>query len=217
MSRVKTAIIAVMISASLLCGCTQQSKETGALNNKTSKTEALKETVASNKKASKKESSKKTQSSAKKDSYKIFTQDYNNIYKNFKMKNFKEIGEGELQHSCTAFVKLKNFSEKRDFIGNDIQKSVKRNLYYYNSDEKILIYITHIYMKESMNKHLLTADYPYETIDSKEKLKMPVYSETYMCYRHTLVNLKVYSFDNNTSKLTKTGIKALKEYDSILK
>lgn len=161
--------------------------------------------------------SNKKKLSKKANAYEIFTQDYDNISKKFSMKNFKEIGEGELQNSCVAFAKLQNFSEKNDMIDKNIMKPVKKKLYYYNHDDNILIYITHIYMKESMDTHLLTSDYPYEEIKSEYKLKMPVYSETYMCYRHTLVNLKVYSFDNNTSKLTKTGIKALKEYDSILK
>ena len=30
------------------------------------------------------------------------------------MKNFKEIGEGELQYSYVAFTKLKKFSEKNE-------------------------------------------------------------------------------------------------------
>lgn len=133
------------------------------------------------------------------------------------MDNFKEIGEGELQHSCVAFTKLKKFSEKNDVIDENMMNPIKRKLYYYNSKEKMLIYITHIYMKESMGMHLLTSDYPYEEIESDYNLKVPIYSETYMCYRHTLVNLKVYSLDNKKSKLLSTGIKALKEYDSIIK
>ena len=68
------------------------------------------------------------------------------------MKNFKEIGEGELQYSYVAFTKLKNFSEKNDMIDGDTLSPMKRKLYYYNSKEKMLIYITHIYMKQNMER-----------------------------------------------------------------
>ena len=54
-------------------------------------------------------------------------------------------------------------------IDGDALSPMKRKLYYYNSKEKMLIYITHIYMKQNMEKQLLTSDYPYEEVKSKYK------------------------------------------------
>lgn len=204
----------IIATALLFCGCAQKASKVETKPESTNKESTNKE---STKQKSSSEVKTSEKSSVKKESgYEIFTKDYKNISKNFHMKNFKEIGEGELQYSYVAFTKLKNFSEKNDMIDGDTLSPMKRKLYYYNSKEKMLIYITHIYMKQNMEKHLLTSDYPYEEVKSKYKLKVPFYSETYLCYRHTLVNLKVYSLKNSKSKLVSTGVKALKEYDSII-
>ena len=125
------------------------------------------------------------------------------------MKNFKEIGEGELQYSYVAFTKLKKFSEKNDMIDGDALSPMKRKLYYYNSKEKMLIYITHIYMKQNMEKQLLTSDYPYEEVKSKYKLKVPFYSETYLCYRHTC-KFKSIFFEKQQIKTGINGSKSVK-------
>ena len=47
--------------------------------------------------------------------------------------------------------------QKRSFlINDDFNKPVKKNLYYWNKKEDILIYITHIYSYKPLGKHILT-------------------------------------------------------------
>lgn len=98
--KLKSLPFLVIATALLFCGCAQKS------SNVETKPESTKQKSSSKAKTSEKSSTKKESG------YEIFTKDYKNISKNFHMKNFKEIGEGELQHSCVAFNKLKNFSEK---------------------------------------------------------------------------------------------------------
>lgn len=97
----------IIATALLFCGCAQKSSKVETKPESTKKESTKKE---STKQKSSSEVKTSEKSSVKEESgYEIFTKDYKNISKNFHMKNFKEIGEGELQYSYVAFTKIKKF------------------------------------------------------------------------------------------------------------
>lgn len=162
---------------------------------------------------------KKEQNQVKGKNYEMFQKDYQHVAKNFKMKNFKKTGDGETRNSCVVFPENDYFKEKKDMVNEDMMKPVKKNLFYINNKKNMMIYITHIYLEDSVEKRLMTVDLPANEYKADKKVQLPYFDEYYFCYHNTLVSLKIMRVGNSkkNSKFSDISNQAFSEYVKLLK
>ena len=156
----------------------------------------------------------------KNNTYETFEQDYKHIAENFNIKGFQKTGDGETNRSCVIFPENNYFEEKKDMIDDDINKSVKKNLFYIDKKRKVLVYITHMYLKKPIGKKLITADLPADEYKADKTLQLPYFEEYYFSYRNTLVSLKIMHVGESsdvTKKFSDITIQVFKEYVKLLK
>ena len=150
--------------------------------------------------------------------YSTFLKDYENVASKFELEGFEKVGDGELQHSCNIFPENSYFDDKNDMIDGDFNKPVKKNLYYWNKKEDILIYITHIYSYKPLEKHILTIDVPRDEIKATEIENVSGFYETFMSYHNTFVSLKVFYVGKEDGRsVLDESIDAITAYADILK
>lgn len=168
----------------------------------------------------KKEELDKVQKGTKNNTYKTFEQDYQYIAEKFKLKGFKKTGDGETKRSCIIFPENNYFEEKKDMIDEDFSEPVKKNLFYIDKKRKILIYITHMYLKKPIEKNLITADLPADEYKANKTLQLPYFEEYFFSYHNTLVSLKIMHIGDSSDvnkKFSDITIQAFKEYVKLLK
>lgn len=155
--------------------------------------------------------------SKKTNAYQIFQQDYKNIVKNYKPDGFTSIKDREHSYSSTSFPENDYFNEKNDMVNDDAFKPCKRNLYYINKNNHVVLYITHMYVKTAMKKQWLTYDVPAQECSGEN---IPYFTEDFMTYRHTMVSFKtIYTGKDKKFKKETQNIasKAIQQYIKCLK
>ena len=148
--------------------------------------------------------------------YEKFEKDYNKILENYKIDGFEELGWEYRGPAITFSEPSKIFKEENDMINGDPNKPVRKNIYYYNRKDKVLINITHIFINTSIGNHLLSSDYPRQEFEDID-IMVPIYNEHFMCYSNTLVSLKtIYTGKKKNFSIGNYYLNALKEYERVL-
>jgi hypothetical protein len=147
--------------------------------------------------------------------YEDFLLDYQNIIDNFTVDGFSEIEDGEMQYSYAGFPENDYFSEVDDIVDQDFNKPVKKNIYYINDEKSILVYISHMYSREKLKKHMITLDIPSNECKNIDSL---YFEEYYMTYDNTFVSLKIFSLKKSKQKnFNDVSIDIIQNYIKVLK
>ena len=85
------------------------------------------------------------------DSYAIFTEEYENISKNYSLDGFERVGKDNETFEV-AFPENEYFEEKEDLIDGNSSQPVRRTLYYKNEKDGLVLTITHLYSEKKRQK-----------------------------------------------------------------